>query len=1575
MRQLPSKSDVSVHLDSNAPPSPPTKPVRSFAAQEALSRIMSETTPPKRRPRKLRKHADNDEDKPQGVHHEEDEATDTFERSESELPPLPVDGDSFLDNDVSGASFEREGNSTVDEHEMRRQLLDVESSFLPEPVPAPHPLDHLKVGADDTYLSLGSPGRTPPPDKMFASLMGGVAIENQHRGRHLASEISESSPQSPPNRTPTAHQQSTSGAEERDENRERLEDSSAPSHADGSSSPAAAAAERTHTRNVSTASVLTPMRAKAVSIRSGPQSQSNTPLNSRPSTPSQQPSSEIASLLNLNGVHSLSPSRLAKRPSYLTQRHSSQRSSTSSATLASDLSGSDVTVNADYALQSGGAVPGQGSLSSRASMGLSRLPSLGSVASYISHDSDSTATPALNRGISGTSVLAGRLSGLDKLEEERGHSRSPPATPRPTTAQSNIPTDTVIAQHVQSIQVPETVAKEFRARHRSISPDKRPASSSQALSFSSRPRSNLTLKEQNSKIDKLTKENFDLKLKIHFLDQALQSRSDDGVKEMIDKNVQLQTDLANERKESQGLRRRVREMERKMKEQEEGLAEARRNSNESVEQPTEADPQLYAEMEEEIMFLREQVEHSESQNTRLMEENLAKEVEKRKMAEHVRAMNDRPGSEPDASMKETMEMWQDLLTAESGRREQAEEDVRKLRDEVLLLRSERSAVPTSAPSVKNFYNITKRNRFSYAQSNSGESEYTNGQNGTVSGSSATLVEQLKHENVELRRDLGAQTSMLTSRNRERERLQQEIEDLKLVQRKSDGARSLAGDSIFERSISRAHQRSTSRASEHTGAGQIADAEREDWEKKEGALRDQNAELRLKFQDLERTHATHQQYIAAVEADFLQLEQELEEKDQQLQEAVEDLQALQTERDDALQAFEEKELDCQKLEQDALVEIDKVDKNLQRVQTELQRTQKEYQKTYDKLQRKTEDSQALQQELRGVSQSFMGLEDTKRANMATIEQQAQQINEYEDELQSLDKKIKELEHNKKKLEITQESLHNEIAFLREEQEGDKIKIGELEDSLNAAQQMIQDEKEKLQEMEEAIEEERRQRDVLENQSKEEVQQVLDDLNADNSRTKDEVRRLRRSLSAKEVEATTFKTRLEELESGLRETLGDANGTRSSMLSEIERIQRDLETTANDLDRAKMDLADKDRLLHHRDGLLESTSLESRRLSDLLDKERNARKHELDQFERAQRGTTSHVRTIAQKDSRILELETAFSQDKRRMSSKEQEYRDQLLERNNLLLALWNRLSTLCGADWAQNHSLVNGEVPSADVIARSLPGFNKNVILAVKTIEGLIGSFKHRIRGIEKDLWRDFQTLEKTMDMRLRRMDLLERAVKDTQDRIEIDAQQRSEAEAQLRPQASRTVSSRSVNMKGTEEIGRLKSELKVLKAELKFHRQHPSAMAQQMLNQQQQMSPDQARRQSTNGSIKPPSPARQIMSSLLSRAHSTSVVEQLQDSARNAEGQPGPRQQPIVLSTPPIQASEQRWIHRLKELERRLKAEREARLLDRRGARQRLEEGRVENEELRQMLEREKVRRESLAGSFVGSERRGSELD
>ncbi|KAF2864242.1 hypothetical protein K470DRAFT_254565 [Piedraia hortae CBS 480.64] len=1096
----------------------------------------------------------------------------------------------------------------------------------------------------------------------------------------------------------------------------------------------------------------------------------------------------------------------------------------------------------------------------------SRLPSLGSVVSYTDR---AEVPPGFGRG----SSYNRRGTSLGNVEE------GDPETPRGGEAATQNLSDTVLAQHVDRIHVPDTVARDFRAQNRSTDPQP-----NASMGFGDRARRTLTLKEQNNKMDMLTKENFELKLKIHFLDQALQKRSDDGVKELIDQNVQFQTDLANANKELTALRRKARDQERRLGEQDKAMAELRR-------QKREEEPVLQAEMHEEILVLRQQLDYSKDQASQLRDELMAKEQERVRMTERMRSLAGSRGHDA-AGLRETMDMWQDLLHAETGRREQAEEDMRRLREELTALRIEHAS-PMPRES-------TGRPHTSEGVHSDAPSDW-----------SSTRIEQLRHENAELRRDLGAQTSMLTSRNRERERLQQEIEDLKLLTRKTV---SVAGESIFERSVSRARQRAQSRASEAVSS--VPEAP-EDWERKEGMLRDQNAELRLKYQELERTHGAHLRYVSAIEGDFEQMEKELNE-------AREDVRAIQAERDELLQACDEKEKELQELEDEATAEMQKLQQEKLDLDGQLQEAQRLWSKAQSKLERTADDYRGLQGELRSITQSVMNLEDEKLASQRTMQTLEQQLAEAETELQTWENKVAELEQKNRKLEITQESLHGEISFLREEQESDKIKIGELADALDAAQQAVQDGKDRLQEMEAAMAEERQQRDVLENQSREEVQRVLDDLNSENSKAKDELRQLRRSVSAKEVEATTNKQRLDELERALREILGEPNGNRQTLLSEVERLQRELEQTSNRLDRAQMDVADRDRLLRHRDGLLESTSLESRRLSDLLDKERASRKHDLDQFDRASRGQATHLRELAHSQARVLELETAFSQDKRKMAKLEQEYHDQLEERNDALLEVWKRLAAICGPEWTKKHSSVLGQSPSTDIIHNHLGAFKRNLITALSTIEALTGRYETQMRQVEKNLWREYQGLNEKVKHGVRRVGALEEAV--------------------AAPQGS--------NGQFDGENARLKAEIKSLKSEIRLHRQQ-HALTQQTLQSQQQHG--DLRRSITGGSnsLSGTSPGR-ALAALLRHSSVTSNTE-----AQSATQRPPSTTAATEERTSSMSSNEQRWIHRFKELETRLKAERERRLQDRRDARHRLEEQRQEYEELKARLEKERLKNSS----------------
>jgi predicted nucleic acid-binding Zn-ribbon protein len=860
-------------------------------------------------------------------------------------------------------------------------------------------------------------------------------------------------------------------------------------------------------------------------------------------------------------------------------------------------------------------------------------------------------------------------------------------------------------------------------------------------------------------------------------------------------------------------------------------------------------------------------------------------------------------------------MWKDLLTTETARREQAEEDIRKLREEVIMLRSEKASEASRGNT----------NRMSKFRSQSSESEHLDSRSAAVSSSSSTLVDQLQHENAELRRDLGAQTSMLTSRNRERERLQQEIEDLKLLHRRVDGSRSMTGDSIFDRSISRQnqYQRSTSRTSGQTQAT-MSDAERDGYEQREGILRDQNAALRLDFQDMQRQFNEQTELIS-------ELEEAVQISENELDAAVEDLRTVQNQRNEAIQQLEASELELEhvKAEHEKL-RIEAVSA-IEDLEDSLDKTEQGRERIASDLKDREDDFKALQRELHSLNDSLVQLEDDRTAAMKRIEMLEQELEDANTDLDEMEKNLRETVLKNSRLDVQAESLHNEISFLREEQEADKIKIGDLENNLNAAQQMIQDEKEKMQELEESLVEERRQREIVDNQSKREVQDMIDDLNDENGRSKDEIRSVKQTLRQAETETTKYKTRLEELETSLRRVLGDR---RSGWLQEIQRMQDELENTMHDLKEVKSQLAEKNHLLRNKDQLLESSGLESKKLADMLEKERSQRRKDLHQFEQSQRGSSTNARMMAQHESRAMDLETARSQDRRKMMQLEQQYRDQLDDRNQLLFSLWTKLTALCGNEWSTHHSSINGEPASADAISRNLQPFTRNILSAIKAIETLMSSCKSQIRSVEKNLRKDYQVLEQNLEVRVKRMDLLERAVKDAQSAIETQAQE----SATLRSQQNMNRSSKT----SIEEVTKLKQEVKILRAEIRFHK---SSTAENKGKE--------AEKKDTSNQLTP----RASMANSLLRHHSSSAIETLQQQVPLATNAKNPS---IVLATPPLQPSEQRWIHRLKELERRLKAEREGRLLDRKGARQRLEERDSQLEDLRGMLEREKDRRSSF---------------
>jgi predicted nucleic acid-binding Zn-ribbon protein len=434
--------------------------------------------------------------------------------------------------------------------------------------------------------------------------------------------------------------------------------------------------------------------------------------------------------------------------------------------------------------------------------------------------------------------------------------------------------------------------------------------------------------------------------------------------------------------------------------------------------------------------------------------------------------------------------------------------------------------------INKVHSSTRRVNQSFThRSYSGSDSNENAPPVSTGGTSSTLVDQLQNNNDKLQRDLHAQVSMLTSRNRENTRLREENEGLKLTIRRGD-AGSAAGDSILERSISRNHMRSVSRASGGTRMTQMSDPERDDFESKYAAVRDELSQMKLSYKELDDQLNGHLDMLETAENKIRELENEVEA-------STEDLQALSIERDEALEMLQDKEQECEELRNEALDTV-------QRLENELEQRQQERERLIIELENTTEDFNALQQEMKNVSESLLHLEDDRDASLRKIQNLETELSDANQELNKQDKLLHDEKSKTERLEVQIETCQGEVDFLREEQEGDKIKIGELESAINSAQIAVQEGKERFRDLEERVAGERQQRDVLETQGKQEAEKIITDLNTQLAKLKEDGRRLRKNLSGKEVEASTWKQRLDELENNLRETLGNLEGTRSSLL---------------------------------------------------------------------------------------------------------------------------------------------------------------------------------------------------------------------------------------------------------------------------------------------------------------------------------------------------------------------------------------------------------------------------------------------
>lgn len=991
--------------------------------------------------------------------------------------PTQVDAE---DHQPEYRNVQADSSDLMNEQEIRKQLMDVDSSFMPGHV------SESSAGSQDTsviHTNLDSSSTAPRTAVKDAS----------SRDADVFSPLQ-------------ADNLNTSSLETI------------------SSSPTAAAVARTVSRVVSMASIDGYETARenddapdeeinGISVDSvaddhkedHPEDDVTTPKKGSPI-----PSVSIPAIAQTLTENQEDSSRVRRRPTYLSSRFSNNRASSSSNyTSTSNELGSDLGTSGEYSLQAGRNFSiGSSSAPARPNETLSRSVSLGSLASGISQleVEENLKAPDLGtlpeEGSPPSSVLTTR-----KISHDIG-----PQTPRSALMTPDTITDTVLNHHVQNLEIPGTVVRNFARNfpERPTSPDKKGT-----LTTPSTVRiKNMTLKEQSGMIDKLQKENWQLKLKVYYMDQMLNARTDDGMKSIMTENISLKTEKLKLAKDLRDAKRANRDISAKLKDKEERLTNLHNDSKRGLNSVKQ---NAGAELESEITILHKRIETYQTDMEKLREENATHQNERRRLADMVKSIGDQHGAEGlDDGSKET-QFWKDLVETESIQRQHAEDEIRKLQDELWRLKSE----GTSAVSGN------RSDRASGLSKRRGQSD-DRSIGTTLSRGGSLLIEDLRQEIEDLKRDLGAQTSMLTSRNREKENLYQEIEELKMGNR---GGRGLHGD-IYESTTSRSRT-NHSRTSSRTSGRRVGDTEAEALQTQIDELRDAHSKLSMENQDLSTSVEGLLDELEEKEVRLIDHEKIKQEYDDFVQQTDAEILEMQSERDEALQAQEEVEIAFQDLREEAQETINALEDELERSAQAMERLEQA-------IKQRNEESEQLGNQVRMAHEGLDKIEADVQVKVRRINEVEVENQEITRELETIEESLTEANIKLEKLTFELESRQSECAFLRGEQDDFVLKIGDLETALKAAQTSLQSERGRIKELDARITDERRQQEMVGSKEKQQVQKIMNDLNREAATAKDDARDLRKQLDTRDIELESWKDRLSELEAGLHNVLGDSHG---------------------------------------------------------------------------------------------------------------------------------------------------------------------------------------------------------------------------------------------------------------------------------------------------------------------------------------------------------------------------------------------------------------------------------------------------
>lgn len=146
------------------------------------------------------------------------------------------------------------------------------------------------------------------------------------------------------------------------------------------------------------------------------------------------------------------------------------------------------------------------------------------------------------------------------------------------------------------------------------------------------------------------------------------------------------------------------------------------------------------------------------------------------------------------------------------------------------------------------------------------------------------------------------------------------------------------------------------------------------------------------------------------------------------------------------------------------------------------------------------------------------------------------------------------------------------------------------------------------------------------------------------------------------------------------LGESHTTaKFSLQLEVDRLKRDVQTLEDALTRARQDITEREGTTRERDATIDKLHNEVRDLTTRLSNQSQTRLHLSEKLDSVQAGFKTAENELATYRSRVNELEARLSKDQKQLLNAEAQYRDQLTERNTLLLTIYQYMDKILGVD--------------------------------------------------------------------------------------------------------------------------------------------------------------------------------------------------------------------------------------------------------------------------------------------------------